>query len=182
LRIAFGLTNVLCEVKEGNMVSLRPGVLELLAELKKEHTLILWTLKSKKVIKHLKNITRELFSFFDEVYCKEDIDSFEEIPGCSIHQFKHVDRIKADCMVECKKNYELYSNNLQIKGKYCIIDSYREISLERPGSWKIKMLGDDTLEKWESRVKRKEDWVFRVYEFIEKVKSDGTPSPSGHSR
>ena len=171
MRIVFGLSNTLADIDEFGCLKLRPGVLELLQELKLDHTLILWTGQKKARVRSMKLSNSTLFGFFSEVYCKEDIETMQDIPGCSEHQFKNIEKIKADCLIDSKKSYETYSSNLLMGEKYLIIDKYRECLYKYPTPWKIRVVGSDVIEKWEKRNKEKESWVFDVLSFVERIEA-----------
>ena len=170
MKISFGLQNLLCEVDEFSMkpVSIRPGALELLKTLKdSNHELILWTRLKRSKIKPLKTYADDLFKFFDKIYCKEDLELEEDIPGCSPHEFKNINKIGADCMIECKTPYSLYSKNMGMEDKYLIVNNYREIYYQQLTPWQLKILGDDAYTKWEDLCKKKEEWIYDVLSFID---------------
>lgn len=178
MRIAFGLSQTLIDVEEVGLdfsVKLRPGVVELLTILKEQkHTLILWTSRCQSNFKNIQRKSKELFEFFDEIYCKEDFDLLEDIPGCSIHVFKNINKINADCMIESKMSYKKYSNILHIGNKYLILDKYREFLLDEPTKWMVKLVGTEVIKKREKRRQEKENWVFDVLEFVERLENSET--------
>ena len=136
------------------------------------HTLILWTSKKRNSFNTIRRKAEELFGFFEEIYCKEDFDLLENIPGCSLHIFKNVNKINADCLIESKESYKKYSNILQMDHKYLIVDKYREFLFDEPTKWQIKVVGDGIVEKREKRRREKEYWVLDVYEFVENLKKN----------
>lgn len=173
LRICFGLSQTIVDVEEVGFdfsLKLRPGVVELLDILKHQgHTLILWTSKKRSAFICIKRKAKELFEMFDEIYCKEDFELFEDIPGCSIHIFKNINKIKADCIIETKQIYKKYANILQMDSKYCILPKYRDFLLDEPTKWMIKMVGEDIVERREKRRQNKESWVIDVFDFVENL-------------
>lgn len=172
-RIAFGLSNTLVDLNEENFSAsrVRPGAFELLKELKEQgHFLILWTSLKKRKIEFAKFVLKDFFILFDKIYCKEDVEIEQEIPGCSVHAFKNINKINADCLIESKKNYGQYSTRLQMSEKYLIIDKYRECLFNRPSNWKVRVVGEEALQNWKNRMDNKEEWVYDVLLFIEKMK------------
>ena len=172
-RIVFGLSNTLADLNEENFAKskVRPGTFELLKELKEQgHFLILWTSLKKRKVEFVKFILKDLFVLFDKVYCKEDVELEQEIPGCSVHIFKNIEKINADCLIESKKSYEKYSNSLQMGEKYLIVDKYRECLFDRPSNWKVRVVGEEALQNWKNRVDNKEEWVYDVLSFVERIK------------
>lgn len=174
LRIAFGLSQTIIDVEEhGNDFSVkpRPGVRDLLDILKQQgHTLILWTSKKRISFGFIKRQQKELFDLFDEVYCKEDFELVENIPGCSFHIFKNINKIKADCLIETKEAYKKYSNILQMGEKYLILPKYRDFLFDEPTKWMIRVLGEEVVQKREKRRQEKEEWVLQVFDYIENLK------------
>lgn len=182
IRIAFGLTNTLVDIEEVGYdfsLKLRPGSVELIQLLKSQgHILILWTGKKRKSFDSIKRKATEFFNFFDEVYCKEDFELLEDIPGCSPHLFKNISKISADCLIESKQAYKKFSNNLQMGDKYCIIPQYREFLYSEPTKWQIRVVGPGIIEKREKRRQERENWTFEVLDFLESIKSKSTESAS----
>lgn len=171
--IALGLSHTLIDLNEENFPksSIRPGTFELLKELKAQgHSLILWTSLKKRKIEFVKSIFEDFFLFFDKIYCKEDVELEQNIPGCSFHSFKDINKINADCLIESKKSYEKYSNSLQMGERYLIIDKYRECLFNYPSNWKLRVVGEEALQNWKNRMENKEEWVYNVLAFIEKMK------------
>lgn len=171
MKICFGLTNVLCDINDLKYkpLTLRPGALSLLKMLTDSgHELILWTRKSKGQIGLLRGECPELFNYFKKVYCKEDIELWHNIPGFSMRQFKNIEDVQADLMIECKPIYQKYADNLNLGSRYIIIGDYREDFYKEPNSWKQKVLGEDTLDRWKERVAHIEDWVYDVLEKVER--------------
>lgn len=173
--MAFGLSQTLVDVEESGLdfsLKFRPGAVDLLRILKSEgHTLILWTSKKRNSFIAIKRKAEELFEIFDEVYCKEDFDLLEYIPGCSLHIFKNINKINADCLIESKESYKKYSEILQMDQKYFIVDKYREFLLAAPAQWQIKMV-EGIVATREKRRREKENWVMDVFDFIDQLKSD----------
>ncbi|MBI2449288.1 hypothetical protein HYV49_03245 [Candidatus Pacearchaeota archaeon] len=172
MRIAFGLCNTLMDVYEENYIEsrLRPGAVDLLKELKRDgHILILWTSLKKRKVNFVKALFKDFFKLFNEIYCYEDFDLLEKIPDCSEHQFKNIERISADCLIESKKNYREYSNNLSLSKKYLIIDKYRECLYRQPSNWKIRVLGEEVFDAWQKRIQNREEWVYDVLSFVDKM-------------
>lgn len=175
LRICFGLSQTIVDLEETGSdfsLKLRPGVRDLLDILKHQgHTLILWTSKKRNAFACIKRKEKELFDMFNEIYCKEDFELWENIPGCSPHIFKNINKIKADCLIETKEAYKKYANILQMGEKYRIIPKYRDFLLAKPTKWMIRVIGKDIVEKREKRRQDKENWVIDVFEYIENLNS-----------
>lgn len=179
MRICFGLSNTLADIEESGFdftFKIRPGAFDLIQILKQQgHVLILWTSKKRSSFSLIKRKSEDLFNLFDETYCKEDFELMQEIPGCSYHMFKDINRINAACLIESKESYEKYANILQMGEKYRIIPKYREFLLNKPAQWQIKMVGPGIVEKREKRRQEKENWVLDVFEYVEnlnRVKSE----------
>lgn len=176
MRIAFGLSNTLADIEESGFdftFKLRPGAFDLVQILKQQgHVLILWTSKKRSSFSSIKRKSEDFFNLFDETYCKEDFELMQEIPGCSYHMFKDINRINADCLIESKDSYKKYAKILNLTDKYLIIDKYREFLLNKPAQWQIKMVGPGIVEKREKRRQQKEDWVIDVFEYAEKLNKD----------
>lgn len=176
MRIAFGLSNTLADIEECGFdftFKIRPGAFDLVQILKQQgHVLILWTSKKRNSFNLIKRKSEDLFNLFDETYCKEDFELFQEIPGCSYHMFKDVSKVNADCLIESKDSYKKYSKILNLADKYLIIDKYREFLFAAPTKWQIRLLGDGIMEKREKRRLEKENWALDTFVFIEKLDSE----------
>ena len=175
MRIVFGLSQTLVDIEECGLdftFNIRSGAFDLLQILKQQgHVLILWTGKKRRGFNSIKRKSVELFELFDEIYCKEDFELVEDIPGYSLHLFKNINKIKADCLIESKPIYKKYASNLQMGEKYFIIDKYREFLFAAPSKWIVQMdIG--AVEKSEKRRQEKENWVMDVFDFITQLKGD----------
>ena len=138
---------------------------------------IILTSAAEHLLGGLKRKSKDFFDLFDEIYCKEDFDLLEDIPGCSPHLFKNIKKIKADCMIESKNSYQTYSNNLRLGDRYLILQKYRDFLLDEPTKWQIKLLGESVVEQRQQRRKDKECWVFDVLDFVEKLKRQDAKTP-----
>lgn len=178
MRIVFGLCNTLIDYENFGYdvyIKFRPGVVELLKYIKNQkHILILWTSKNKSYIEKIKNNHKDFFDFFNEIYCKEDLDLVEDVPGCSLHIFKNINKINADCLIESKRSYERYSKILQMGNRYFIIEKFYDFLFEEPTKWQIKVLGSNVIERRTRRRKEKENWTFNVLDFLESLERKDT--------
>ena len=170
MKIAFGLENVICDWIDERIVKERPGLRKLFKTLKDDgHTLILWTGKKKGLVSRMSFANAEIFKLFDKVYSKEDTELYQEIPGCSMHEFKHVEQVGVDCLIESKQSYKKFCENLTLEEKYCIIEPYRECLYHEPTAWKRRVIGEYVVDRWKERVQNRETWALEVLEFISKV-------------
>ena len=169
--MGFGLSNTLADVNdEFGKIKIRPGAMELLREIKNHgHELILWTTKKRGLISLFENNEKYFFKMFSKTYYKGDVDVLENIPGNSMHQFKNINKIGADCLIESKETYKKYAECLQLGDKYHTVDKYRECLYKQPTSWQIRVVDENALEKYHQRMLKSEDWIYSVLNFIEKL-------------
>lgn len=170
MRICFGLSSVLIDIDESkiDIVTVRPGALDLLTHLKDlGHTLILWTRRDKAFVKNLNYTNADLVGVFAEVYTKKDIELIQDIPGYSPHSFKDVRLVKADFLVEAKPIYKAYAKSFGMDDKYLIVPDFRKENYQEPSKWKVRVLGEEVIGSWKSRVKEKESWIYGILDKIE---------------
>ena len=149
--------------------------MELLQEIKNRgHVLILWTTKKRGLISLFENNEKYFFKMFTKIYYKGDVEVFEDIPGNSVHQFKNINRIGVDCLIESKETYKKYAECLKLGDKYYIVDKYRECLYKQPTRWQIRVVDENAFEKYRQRMLQCEDWMYGVLNFIEKLEKDAT--------
>jgi hypothetical protein len=134
LRVAFELDETLgMPITNGRAITgfqLRPGAADLLAHLKQQHELVLWTVGSRSHVN--KCLSFGLNKYFQKTF------SWDEMPD----RWKDVRKTQVDYLVDSSEEHRELAHRVNLESKYILVPAYGSPEDEKDPTLWAHMVGD----------------------------------------